>query len=73
MVEVEKPGFDVAAFLSSADLGRSTIHLAPKDAFFSGEPADSVFIFRWVQAFAGPGPAHGPIRLTTNTSGNVVV
>jgi CRP-like cAMP-binding protein len=44
MVEVEKPRFDVAAFLANAGLGRSIIHLAPKDAFFSqGEPADSVF------------------------------
>lgn len=44
MAEVGKPGFDVAAFLASAGLGRSIIHLAPKDAFFSqGEPADAVF------------------------------
>ena len=44
MVELEKPRFDVATFLANAGLGRSIIHLAPKDAFFSqGEPADSVF------------------------------
>jgi CRP/FNR family cyclic AMP-dependent transcriptional regulator len=44
MVELEKPGFDVAAFLASAGLGRRIIQLAPKDAFFSqGDPADSVF------------------------------
>jgi len=44
MVEVEKPRFDVATFLANAGLGRTIIHLAPKDAFFSqGEPADSVF------------------------------
>jgi CRP/FNR family cyclic AMP-dependent transcriptional regulator len=44
MVELEKPRFDAAAFLASADLGRSIILLAPKDAFFSqGDPADSVF------------------------------
>src|SRR3984885_10433534 len=44
MVEVEKPRFNVAAFLASAGLGRTIIHLAPKEAFFSqGEPADSVF------------------------------
>jgi CRP/FNR family cyclic AMP-dependent transcriptional regulator len=44
MVDLEKPGFDVATFLANAGLGRSIIHLAPKDAFFSqGEPADSVF------------------------------
>ena len=44
MVELEKPRFDAAAFLASADLGRRIILLAPKDAFFSqGDPADSVF------------------------------
>jgi CRP-like cAMP-binding protein len=44
MVELEKLGFDAAAFLASAGLGRRIIQLAPKDAFFSqGDPADSVF------------------------------
>jgi len=44
MVELEKPGFDVAAFLTSAGLGRKIIQLAPKKAFFAqGDPADSVF------------------------------
>jgi CRP-like cAMP-binding protein len=44
MVELEKPGFDVAAFLASAGLGRRIIQLAPKDTFFSqGDSADSVF------------------------------
>ncbi|MGD0479535.1 MAG: Crp/Fnr family transcriptional regulator [Terracidiphilus sp.] len=44
MVELEKPGFDTAAFLASAGLGRRIIQLAPKQAFFSqGDPADSVF------------------------------
>ena len=44
MVELEKPGFDAAAFLASAGLGRRIIQLAPKEAFFSqGDPADSVF------------------------------
>ena len=44
MVELEKSGFDTAAFLASAGLGRRIIQLAPKDAFFSqGDPADSVF------------------------------
>jgi CRP/FNR family cyclic AMP-dependent transcriptional regulator len=47
MIEVEKPGFDGAAFLASAGLGRTIIHLMPKKAFFSqGEPADSVFYLR---------------------------
>jgi CRP/FNR family cyclic AMP-dependent transcriptional regulator len=44
MVELQKPGFDAAAFLASAGLGRRIIELAPKDTFFSqGDPADSVF------------------------------
>ena len=44
MVELEKPGFDTAAFLASAGLGRTIIQLAPKEPFFSqGDPADSVF------------------------------
>jgi CRP-like cAMP-binding protein len=44
MVELEKPGFDVAAFLASAGLGRKIIQLAPKKVFFAqGDPADSVF------------------------------
>jgi len=44
MVELEKPRFDVAAFLASAGLGRRIIQLAPKEAFFSqGDSADSVF------------------------------
>jgi CRP-like cAMP-binding protein len=44
MVELEKPGFDAAAFLASAGLGRRIVQFAPKDAFFSqGDPADAVF------------------------------
>jgi CRP-like cAMP-binding protein len=44
MLELEKPGFDAAAFLAKAGLGRRIIQLAPKKAFFSqGDPADSVF------------------------------
>jgi CRP/FNR family cyclic AMP-dependent transcriptional regulator len=44
MVKLEKPGFDAAAFLANAGLGRRIIQLAPKDAFFSqGDSADSVF------------------------------
>ena len=44
MVEPEKSGFDPAAFLTSAGLGRKIIRLARKDAFFSqGDPADSIF------------------------------
>jgi CRP-like cAMP-binding protein len=44
MVELEKPPFDVAAFLASAGLGRRIVQVAPRQAFFSqGDPADSVF------------------------------
>jgi CRP-like cAMP-binding protein len=44
LVELEKSGFDTAAFLASAGLGRRIIQLAAQDAFFSqGDPADSVF------------------------------
>ena len=44
MVEVEKPAFDVFAFLSNAGPGRRIVQLAPKELLFSqGSPADSVF------------------------------
>jgi CRP/FNR family transcriptional regulator, cyclic AMP receptor protein len=44
MIKLEKPGFDAAAFLASAGLGRRIIQFEPKEAFFSqGDPADSVF------------------------------
>jgi len=44
MVELEKPEFDVAAFLANAGLGRRIVQLAPNEAFFAqGGPADSVF------------------------------
>jgi CRP-like cAMP-binding protein len=44
MVVLEKPRFDVAAFLANASLGRKVIQFAPKEAFFSqGDPVDSVF------------------------------
>jgi CRP-like cAMP-binding protein len=39
-----KPGFDAAAFLANAGLGRRIIQLAPKQTFFAqGDPADEVF------------------------------
>jgi CRP-like cAMP-binding protein len=44
MVKFGKPGFDAAAFLANAGLGRRIIQFAPKDAFFAqGDPADSIF------------------------------
>lgn len=51
MVQLEKPGFDTAAFLSSAGLGRRIIRLEPKETFFSqGDPVDSVFYLQKGQA-----------------------
>jgi len=44
VVVLEKPGFDAAAFLASAGLGRRIVQVAPKHTFFTqGDPADSVF------------------------------
>ena len=44
MVEFEKPGFDPAAFLKGAGLGRRIVRLSPKQRFFSqGEPSDFIF------------------------------
>jgi CRP-like cAMP-binding protein len=44
MVELEKPRFNVTAFLANAGVGRRIVKLKPKAAFFSqGDPADSVF------------------------------
>ena len=44
MAELEKPAFDVAAFLAEAGLGRRIVQLAQKQLFFSqGDSADAVF------------------------------
>ncbi len=44
MVELDKPAFDLAAFLANAGLGRKIVRLAPQQPFFSqGDLADSVF------------------------------
>jgi CRP-like cAMP-binding protein len=44
MVELQKPAFDITAFLMNAGLGRRIVQVAPKKNFFSqGDPADSVF------------------------------
>lgn len=44
MVQLEKPAFDLQAFLTSAGLGRRVVRLAPKDVFYAqGDPADVVF------------------------------
>jgi CRP/FNR family transcriptional regulator, cyclic AMP receptor protein len=44
MIELEKLGFDAAAFLAKAGLGRRITNLAPDETFFSqGDPADSIF------------------------------
>jgi CRP/FNR family cyclic AMP-dependent transcriptional regulator len=47
MVALEKPGFDAAAFLTSAGLGRRIVHLESKQTFFAqGDPADAVFFLQ---------------------------
>ena len=44
MNRTESAGFDTAAFLTSAGLGRRIVQVRPKQALFSqGNPADSVF------------------------------
>ncbi len=44
MIELEKPPFDVAAFLASTGLGRKIIQVEAKQKFFSqGDHSDSVF------------------------------
>jgi CRP/FNR family cyclic AMP-dependent transcriptional regulator len=44
MVELHKPMFNVAAFLTSAGLGRRIVQIPPKHAFFlQGDLADAVF------------------------------
>ena len=44
MAAQAKPGFDAAAFLANAGLGRRIVQLEPKEAFYSqGDPADSIF------------------------------
>jgi CRP/FNR family transcriptional regulator, cyclic AMP receptor protein len=44
MVELQKPGFDAAAFLASVGLGRRIVQLARKAAFFAqGDQADAIF------------------------------
>jgi CRP/FNR family cyclic AMP-dependent transcriptional regulator len=60
MVQLEKPGFDIAAFLSSAGLGRTIVQLVPKETFFSqGDPADSVFYLQKGRARVGVVSAKG--------------
>ena len=67
MVELEKPGFDAAAFLASAGLGREIIKLARKETFFSqGDPADAVFYLQEGRAkvtVVSPGGKEATIRL----------
>jgi CRP-like cAMP-binding protein len=74
MVELEKPGFDVAAFLASAGLGRKIIQLAPKDTFFSqGDSADSVFYLQKGRAkVTVVSPAGKEAIITLLTAGDFV-
>ena len=51
MAHDNKSTFDLAAFLSSAGLGRRMVNLKPKETFFSqGDLADSVFYLQKGQA-----------------------
>jgi CRP-like cAMP-binding protein len=51
VVQLDKPAFDVQAFLTSTGLGRRIIQLAPKQVFFvQGDPADAVFYLQKGQA-----------------------
>jgi CRP/FNR family cyclic AMP-dependent transcriptional regulator len=51
MAHDNKSTFDLAAFLSSAGLGRRMVNLRPKETFFSqGDLADSVFYLQKGQA-----------------------
>jgi len=69
MVKLEKPEFDVAAFLATAGLGRRMIELAPKDAFFSqGDPADSIFYLQKGRAKVTVVSAAGKERTITLVS-----
>jgi CRP-like cAMP-binding protein len=74
MVELEKPGFDVAAFLASAGLGRKIIQLEPKDTFFSqGDSADSVFYLQKGRAkVTVVSPAGKEAIITLLTAGDFV-
>jgi CRP/FNR family transcriptional regulator, cyclic AMP receptor protein len=74
MVELEKPRFDVAAFLASAGLGRRIIQLAPKEAFFSqGDPADSVFYLQKGRAkVTVVSPAGKEVTITLLSAGDFV-
>ena len=74
MVELEKPRFDVAAFLASAGLGRRIIQLAPQEAFFSqGDSADSVFYLQKGRArVTVVSPAGKEATITLLSSGDFV-
>ncbi len=44
MDTINNPGFNIEKFLANAGVGRSILHLAPKQTFYSqGDPSDSVF------------------------------
>jgi len=74
MVQLEKPGFDTAAFLASAGLGRRIIQLAPKETFFSqGDSADSVFYLQQGRAMVSVvSPAGKEATIAVLTAGDFV-
>ena len=74
MLELHKPGFSVAAFLTSAGLGRRIVNLAPRRTFFSqGDAADSVFYLQKGRAkITVVSPAGKEATITLVTPGEFV-
>ncbi|MDR3774644.1 MAG: Crp/Fnr family transcriptional regulator [Terracidiphilus sp.] len=74
MSELHKPTFNVAAFLTSAGLGRRIVQLAPRQAFFSqGDVADSVFYLQKGRArVTVVSPAGKEATITLVTAGEFV-
>ncbi len=74
MIELHKPTFDVAAFLTSAGLGRRMVQLAPRQAFFSqGDAADAVFYLQKGRAkVTVVSPAGKDATITLVTAGEFV-
>jgi len=74
MVNLEKPKFDVAAFLANAGVGRRIVQFKPKEPFFSqGDSADSVFYLQSGRAkVAVVSPAGKEATIAILTAGDFV-
>jgi len=73
MVELEKPRFDVAAFLASAGLGRRIIQLAPKEAFFRREiPRLRIYLQKGRAKVTVVSPAGKEATITLLSAGDFV-